>query len=588
MWNVKPQFRGLVVIACLLTSYSALAESRFISSRGSVGILRDLNGRQRFVDLNQVKDLPGSFSRIKQLGNDLVELNTDAFGNAVVSQLFINGVGQLVGATNLDTIKQAKDFYLTNFNKFNGAAAQAVNRFLVANGGAQNLRGFTIDLANSVVPQEEKEIDGKKRLVTKAYAQGKEQDVKLAALNFLINMISQSADIFTVNPGLVRGGQVGVNLLRFMKPEAIALLTGDNPYACSGTGADPFRVDLLISRAMDPDVYNRLTGAPDKFDELTRQFGISENRRDYPGRHIIAGGAPGVEESIVGRHPQRILGFREQLNVGGEDAYVSYDNRYNLPNGAQSDSANAFDNGIDTSFEAGEMIFRKPNGFPFFYLATNPGGNRARSAPNEFARATISTGLSRREGHSSDVSSPINCLECHANGILGGGISLATGKEYSDNLRLGKIRKTQQFFTTNQGYQSHAVRTNTIWRNSLVAAGAFIPDPESPIKNAFPGQTVPAALLPDMVGEYNAPLTVEKAAEELKVPAASLAGLLRTTPDGKVSRKEFEKQFCLIKSRLGGGGVGLASTVNVTGAFSPLNSVGSIGINGLNGVSHIR
>ena len=90
MWNVTPQFRGLFVFCLLLASGNAVGEQRFVSSRnvGSVAILRDLNGRQRFVNLNQVEDLPGAFTRIKKFGNNLVEFTTDNFGNAVVNQLF--------------------------------------------------------------------------------------------------------------------------------------------------------------------------------------------------------------------------------------------------------------------------------------------------------------------------------------------------------------------------------------------------------------------------------------------------------------------------------------------------------------------
>lgn len=566
-----------LVLAALPESASAASRLVFGRQVGSLGSQRGINNGS-FINLNQIQDLPGAFSNIKNVNNNLVEFTSDAFGNPRVSNLFIDGFGRLVGATLPNTIKQAKEFYLTNFNKFAGAASQAIQRFLIANGGASALRGFTIDLASSVTPKEGVEPDIK----TVEYAQGKEEQVKLAALNYLINMISQSADIFTVNPALVRGGQVGVNLLRFLKPEAIALLTNENPYAC--TGNEPFRVDLLISRAMDPDIYARLTGAPDKFDQLAKQFGISEQRRDYPGRHIVAAGPPGKEESIVGRHPQRILGFREQLNVGGEDAYVSYDNRYNLPNGAQAESADAFRNGIDTSFEAGEMIFRKPNGFPFYYLAANPGGARARSAPVEFAQSSrFSASLSRREGHSTDVSSPINCMVCHTNGLLGGGISLKTKNRYTENTPKLPLN-SQRFFTSNDLYQQRVKRSNTIFRNSLVAAGAFVPDPKSPMQDAFPGESVPAMLIPDMYGEYNADLSVEAAAKELKVSASSLAGLLQTNPQGKVSRKQFESQFCNIKNRLGGGS---ALVNNFQNQIGGAGSLGAGGLGGLRPVSHI-
>jgi hypothetical protein len=260
----------------------------------------------------------------------------------------------------------------------------------------------------------------------------------------------------------------------------------------------------------------------------------------------------------VGRHPQRLLGFRPELNVNGADAFISYDNRYNLPPG-QADSADTFKNGIDTSYEAGEMIFMKPNGFMNFYLATNPGGARARSAPVEFAQATLKAGLTRREGDSTDVSAPVNCLVCHANGILAGGISVKTKKQYTDNLNRVPLNH-RQFFTSNAVYRARANRFNAIWRNSLVASGSFIEDPESQIAAGFPGQPVAAPLLPDVLGEYGATLTIDKAARELGFPVAQVAGLLKTNADGKVSRKQFEDQFCNIRAALGGPGSLAASS----------------------------
>ncbi len=526
----------LVILSGLCLPKMANAESRRGLSNGS-------------ISLSQLQELPGTFSRLRKVGNSLVEFTTDAFGNPQVRSLFINNAGQLLGATTQDTIRQVKEFYLANFDLFKGAASNVVSNFLRASGAAQASRGFVVDLGSSVIPKEDL---GKGNVQTVKYAQGKEDKVKLAALNFLINTVSQSQKLFTVSPNLVQLGRVGVNLSQFMRPEAIALLTNNNPYACSGTGSEPFRLDFMISRAMDPDVYYQLTGSPKKFDQLLRQFGVNENRRDNGASHIVIAGPPGEEESVVGRHPQRMLGFRAEGNVVGGDAFVSYDNRYNLPPGVQSESADTFRNGIDTSFEASESIFTKPNGFLSFYLANNPGKDRQRSAPVEFAQNTQGGALTRREGHSSDVSAPIGCLVCHANGMLGGGISLKTGKLYTENR--GRIQATQNFFTTNAIYNARAKRTGTIFRNAMVASGSFIPDPNSPVAKAFPGETPAASLLPDFVGEYNAPLSVETAAKELGVSSGSLAGLLRTNAQGKVSRKQFESSFCALKQQLGGGG----------------------------------
>jgi len=169
----------------------------------------------------------------------------------------------------------------------------------------------------------------------------------------------------------------------------------------------------------------------------------------------------------------------------------------------------------------------------------------------EFASASVFAGLDRREGNASDVSAPVNCLVCHAGGMLGGGISVRTKKQYTDNLNRVPLNH-RQFFTSNAAYRARANRANAIMRNALVASGSFIVDPNSQVQDAFPGQPVAAPLLPDFVGEYGATLTVEKAAKELGTSTAALAGLLKTNADGRVSRKQFEAQFCNLKAAVGG------------------------------------
>lgn len=565
--------RAIVALLCLLVFRPETAHAE----RGRLfGGNASLNFGRRFFQLDRLNQT--GFSRLRLDGNRLVAIATNQFGQQFATDLAILRNGQLVGNNfqpDAEIIRQVKEFVLSKSNDLRvGKPIQQFQandalRFLAANGaGAALTGGLLVDLGNSVIPMKS---DGKEPV---GYAKGKENQVKLAALNYLLNTISQSRTLLRVGgQNVSANGLVGLNLGNFVNGAALALLTNNNPYDCSGTGRGPFRLDLLIARAMDPKFYRQIIGIPDDYKQLMRQLGtfnMNERRRTV-GNKIVIGGPPGQEESIVGRHPQRMLEIQNEGNILGGSLYVSYDNQYNLPPGTRTQAANPFENGVDTAFGAGEMIFHKPNGFLAFALS-NKDQQVQDSAPGEFASngGRFNGALGRAEGTGPDVSAPVVCMTCHANGFIGGQFSFKANRPYTDNLNKIPFNH-RQFFTTNAAYAARAKRDSLVFRNALVQAGAFIPNDDQSLAKVGAGGPPAAALLPDFYGEYHAPLTVAKAATELGVPAQRLAGLLRTRPDGTLSRKEFEGAFCGLKRALGAGGVGLA------GDFFQQNALGGFG-----------
>ena len=138
----------------------------------------------RNQDLKDVKDVIG-FSQLQQAGNNLIERTSQG----IIRKLQILGNGELaafdprVGTfvrPEAETVRHLREFYLKNLDKFNGAQANAVNRFLVANGGISNGR-MVVDLDAFDL---ESNSPGFNQLPLE-----ERRKAALAALNFLLNTL---------------------------------------------------------------------------------------------------------------------------------------------------------------------------------------------------------------------------------------------------------------------------------------------------------------------------------------------------------------------------------------------------------------
>jgi hypothetical protein len=555
-WSSEKNGTGLFCAVALVVVHigiaEATAESRFRSfgrrpvnfgfarNFGLGGFAINRNGERIFNGINIDRLAETGFSRLRADGNNLVELSRDG----TINRIFLDNFGRVFGIRDPQTIPQLKSFFLNNLDKLRGNQGLAVRRFLARNGaGSAIFGGIAVDLRNIV------ELD---RGLFPFAPEGDQTQIALAALNYLLNTISQSSALIRVFPQNIRAdGIVGLNLNGFIRGEALAALVDDNPYSC---GSGRVRLDWLISRAMDPTLYYQTIGAPATFRQLAAQVGIEPNRRFTIGNKILIAPPDNAKtpESLVGRHLERILEVQNMRNVPGGSFYMTYDNPYNQPPGAKADSTSVKLNGIDTPFVAGEAIFHKPNGFLAFWLSTAD-GRRQNSAPVEIAQND------RALPHSAkDVSAPLACFRCHNNGLLGGGVTLKdldgnpeTVERYTDNFNLLTSRglNRQGHFTSNAVYNARRARDSLIFRNALIRSGAFWPDPINKDKNN-PKEDGAADLLGAYVDQFRAPLTMAAAARELGTTPQVAAQVLRRSENDVIQRDDFERVYCTLLAQV--------------------------------------
>jgi hypothetical protein len=544
-------FGAVALVLMHIGIAEAAAESRFGSfgrrpvnfgfgrNFGFGGFAINRNGERIFNGINVDRLGETGFSRLRADGNNLVELSRDG----TINRVFLDNFGRVFGVRDPQTIPQLKSFFLNNLDKLRGNQGLAVRRFLARNGAGNAIfGGIAVDLRNIV------ELD---KGVFPFAPEGDQTPIALAALNYLLNTISQSSALIRVGRQNMRAdGLVGLNLNGFIRGEALAALVDDNPYSC---GSGRVRLDWLISRAMDPTLYYQTIGAPATFQQLAAQTGIEPNRRFTVGNKVLIA-PPGngqSPESLVGRHLERILEVQNMRNVPGGSFYMTYDNPYNQSPGAKADSTSVKLNGIDTPFVAGEAIFHKPNGFLGFWLSTAD-GKRQNSAPVEIAQNDRSLPHSAK-----DVSAPLACYRCHNNGLVGGGAMLKdmdgqpdTVERYTDNFNLLTSRglNRQGHFTTNAVYNARRARDSRIFRNALIRSGSYWPDPINKDKNT--GEVGAADLLGPYVDQFRAPLTMAAVARELGTTPQVAAQVLRRPENDVIQREEFERAYCTLLAQV--------------------------------------
>ena len=434
--------------------------------------------------------------------------------DGTINRVVLDDFGRVFGIRDPQTLTQLPEFFLNNLDKIrNNRVGNAVRRFLARQPGVGNaiFGGIAIDV-KSIVQLDPKEV---------AFApKGDQTPMAMAALNYVLNLLSQSARLIKMGPQNMRSdGLVGMNFNGFIRGEALAALVNNNPYSC---GSGRVRLDWLITRSIDPQLYYQTIGAPQTAQQLNAQLGTEVNRRFTVGNKILIAppGSAKEPESLVGRHPERILQAQNTRNITGGLLFDSFDNPYNLPPGGKADSASVKINGIDANVTAGESIFTKPNGFLGFWLA-NAAGQRQNSAPVEIAQNTKA--LAHWE---TDVSAGPTCLRCHNNGLVGGGVMLKrigdTDTRYTDNFNLLTQRglNRQGHFTTNANYalaaNSPRARGSRIFRNALIRSGSFWPDPTSPDKNT--GEVGAADLINNYANGYRKPPTMTEVARSSARP----------------------------------------------------------------------
>ena len=130
---------------------------------------------------SRLREVQGA-SNLLTDGNNLFERNLVPVRAGVhveeVRQLFIDGAGRVLNSRSPVTRTQLRDFYLKNFEKFNGNARVLVSRFLAANGAGDAFLGnLRVAIKGGTLPPGVKISDPK-------YARYPAETVNAAALAY--------------------------------------------------------------------------------------------------------------------------------------------------------------------------------------------------------------------------------------------------------------------------------------------------------------------------------------------------------------------------------------------------------------------
>jgi hypothetical protein len=482
----------------------------------------------------------------------------------VVRQLFIGRQGELLNSTDPKTRTQVRDLYLKNFNAFQGGAKVAVSRYLAANGAQDAFLGnLRVAIRGGQLPPSVK-------MIAEKYKNFTPEVVNAAALAFAINLISNSPNPIRITPqDMFPDGTIRMNLAGALSGNGLAgfaRLLNDNPYDCNKTGIA--RVDWLVNRILDPDIYYQVADLSASQEVFTQQVGFIDDKKVQRGSLLLIAGSRTKPETVPGRHPHRILQFQQRLNSRGFEGlprycFRSHDFNQDPVSGTEEASRDVFRSGVNFTADGGEWICQRANGFPIYYLSAEGAQARANNAP-----ADIALGGGNRIGVAE------KCITCHMNGFHGGrlknmrrGVEKATpytdhfgriapalGQEFfSSTFRHdGQNREQPVGFGQGQDYPVAARNASLIQDNALKLSGAYLLDPTSIEEGKKNPGIEPSALpvAPDLSEEYRKDLSVERQAQEL---GTSVERVRQIFGDTLISRNEFANSYCRRKDLVQGG-----------------------------------
>jgi len=503
----------------------------------------EFTGRQSssfFFDAKKV----GGFSRILKRGNQTIgqTLTGEQF------ELFIDGRGVLVDRNGFrisqidpEIVRQAQEFFSLNRNDFQGNQRNAIDRFLLTSGGLSNGQ-LSIDLSAFTLREAE---EGKSDLP----AGVNRMKAGLAGLNFLLNTIQNRCLIrifenqIDYNTGLLNidlsvfsdsNGQPCFNLatLSLMK-------TADEKDRCNNGRT---RINELIYRMMQPDAYNSAQGIDGlNSTQIAQIFGMAEDKLDSFGNKLLVGTNPetGEKESGVVGGPQRVLERQNTFNVPGRACYRSMDFKDRHEGGAANDSRSVEKSGILFSHEAEEWLCLGANGFLITFLVDG-NGTLLGEAPGSIASTNSLLGPA--------VRNVASCLNCHANGFLGGGPGYTEQKQKIQPANIpisrrfapnGKQLTHGDYFTTNAQYYAQSQIDSNLFLEAQKRSGSYLPNPDNAGK--------PFPIIPLSMHARDLPVTAEVMARELGI----LPSVAKTLLGGRqsIARTSFEADFCNYKAQ---------------------------------------
>lgn len=556
----------------------------------------------RFVSGTQTLSAnEGSLFERDQHGNPIAQLFIDPYSGVLTRRpLYINGRRVSTarwtpsgwkyapyGAVNPNerVAHDLREFYLRTRQKFVDAVkdSENTNGFLKAKENLTQLDQFlktyrkrkggylALNLKDTFLP---------KTLITQAGDRAKAMQV---AINFILNSISGrnpipfkilKADGAKDYLALKLGGNQDPRSNWFEDHE-LDLLTHSNPYSC-GDDSVPLRVDWLMKRAMDPDIYYELLGMSTNWENRANQLGIDHypDRLSRRAKIAVVRTDEADQEFRVGRAELRLIGY--EPDKYGRPCYRSYDITSDKVGKYTSEARDPrFTRPENLTYDAMEVICRNPNGFLNFYLAdTVKNGNRQANAPaNIAAHGTVHPFSANGGG---PAVGPASCLECHASGQIG-----KTHKGHVfDITREAKVRSWgsvysgpekrtgKEYYVDNQTYANRANADNAAYwdllQRTLVDEGDSLVFQSQKREKLY-------AVVPSVLQNYQNNLTLDQAAKELGVRKSDLryivGGLdnnLKRDPkeaddpnaERFISRHDFEMYYCEWKAkaqRLGGG-----------------------------------
>ena len=364
-------------------------------------------------------------------------------------------------------------------------------------------------------------------------------EAALASLNYLLNTIQTNVRLKIPPSSIKPDGSVDLDLSPFLRGEALALLqAADSTSACTGK----FRLDRVISFAMDPNNYYKFINAPKTRAEVSQAIGVEEDKTRTSGNKILIGtNRDGEFESGVTRN-LRVLEVQSSQRVPGSSCYRSLDVIDRNAPGGQSASRDVRQKGIFFTHDAEEWLCLGRNGMMQGFLFNAKGDLLAR------APAEIATGALGTVGPA--ISAVTACLDCHANGFIGGGaIKDGGGKTYTDRLNdipntdtvfrnsLGSTLRHRDFFTSNANYAQRAQRDSQKFLEAQRATGSFF---SIDGRNAFP-------LLPKIVRKFDDPMKAQDIARTLGVSEAAAKTII-PAGENAIDRNSFESKFCNLRS----------------------------------------
>lgn len=525
---------------------------------------RNQNNFANRIDARDVEQIQG-FPNLVKNGNAIVERTLTPEGLVRFRELTILRDGRLFGAADpAETIRNLREFYLQNLDQFgidlddvcfgfgntsrgrsrNGSKkisreADLVTRFLRANGGCNALNDtITVDLGTHGLTYEGVSDPGLSTEVTAGRR----------ILNMILNSVANSSEILRIDRASVRtDGTVTLpNLSRFLRSDAIAMAFRDNPYTKCG---QPIPLQWLAERLMNDEIYVRLLGIPQKLGDLGKRLGVFTDKTETQGNKTLVYTPPNSDikesqpaearERWLERQPQQgdVSGKLDNIRLGrppsgglpGGFFYTSWDFIDDPAPGLNEEARTAFGTGRGVpTHDASEMLWEMPNGFMAGALY-NAAGQRQKNAPINIAKG----------GKLETISPMVACLQCHVDGINGGGFIKGSNpaRRYTDVFAPGsphpKVNPNlRNFFFPdgNTGYRREADRDSQRFVRVQELAEARV---------VVNGVTQP--IVTDIIAKRREVLTEADQARELRLPPGSRAG------SGKVSRAQFDQAFCTLK-----------------------------------------